>query len=57
MILFLYVFMVLDFVEMGEREHKNLVSILGSLIKRDGYEAGRLMVDTVSTILIHRSVE
>ena len=35
-------------VEMGEREHKNLVSILGALIKKDGYAAGKLMVDTVS---------
>merc|ERR1712232_39354 len=33
-------------VEMGEREHKNLVSILGALIKRDGYAAGQLIVDT-----------
>jgi predicted unusual protein kinase regulating ubiquinone biosynthesis (AarF/ABC1/UbiB family) len=33
-------------VELGERDHKNLVKILGSLIKRDGYAAGKLMVDT-----------
>ena len=33
-------------VELGERDHKNLVKILGSLIKRDGYAAGALMVDT-----------
>jgi len=33
-------------VEMGEREHKNLVSILGAFIKKDGALAGRLMVDT-----------
>jgi len=33
-------------VQMGEREHKNLVSILGALIKKDGYAAGKLMVDT-----------
>ncbi len=33
-------------VELGERDHKNLVKILGSLIKRDGYAAGVLMVDT-----------
>lgn len=33
-------------VELGERDHKNLVKILGSLIKRDGYAAGGLMVDT-----------
>ena len=41
------------YVEMGEQEHKNLVSILGALIKRDGYEAGRLMVDTVSVIFMY----
>jgi aarF domain-containing kinase len=33
-------------VEMGEREHKNLVAILGALVKRDGYLAGELMIDT-----------
>eukprot|EP00986_Skeletonema_menzelii_P013361 scaffold7691_cov136-Skeletonema_menzelii.AAC.3 len=33
-------------VELGESDHKNLVKILGSLIKRDGYGAGQLMVDT-----------
>ncbi|KAL7519931.1 hypothetical protein ACHAWX_004687 [Stephanocyclus meneghinianus] len=33
-------------VEMGERDHENMVKILGSLIKRDGYSAGQLMVDT-----------
>ncbi len=33
-------------VELGERDHRNLVKILGSLIKRDGYAAGKLMVDT-----------
>ncbi len=33
-------------VELGERDHMNLVKILGSLIKRDGYAAGKLMVDT-----------
>ena len=33
-------------VELGERDHMNLVKILGSLIKRDGYSAGKLMVDT-----------
>ena len=33
-------------VELGESDHKNLVKILGSLIKRDGYAAGKLMVDT-----------
>jgi len=33
-------------VEMGEREHKNLVAILGALVKRDGYLAAQLMVDT-----------
>ena len=33
-------------VELGERDHRNLVRILGSLIKKDGREAGRLMVDT-----------
>ena len=33
-------------VELGERDHMNLVKILGSLIKRDGYAAGQLMVDT-----------
>lgn len=32
-------------VELGERDHMNLVKILGSLIKRDGYAAGALMVD------------
>lgn len=33
-------------VELGERDHMNLVKILGSLIKRDGHKAGQLMVDT-----------
>jgi aarF domain-containing kinase len=33
-------------VEMGERDHVNLVQILGSLIKKDGKEAARLMMDT-----------
>jgi len=33
-------------VELGERDHMNLVKILGSLIKRDGHAAGKLMVDT-----------
>lgn len=33
-------------VELGERDHVNMVKILGSLIKRDGYAAGKLMVDT-----------
>lgn len=33
-------------VELGENDHMNLVKILGSLIKRDGYAAGQLMVDT-----------
>jgi len=33
-------------VELGERDHMNLVRVLGSLIKRDGYAAGKLMVDT-----------
>ena len=33
-------------VELGERDHMNLTKILGSLIKRDGYGAGALMVDT-----------
>jgi aarF domain-containing kinase len=33
-------------VEMGENEHVNLVKILGAFIKRDGYLAGQLMVDT-----------
>ena len=33
-------------VELGERDHVNMVKILGSLIKRDGYSAGKLMVDT-----------
>ncbi|EED87153.1 predicted protein [Thalassiosira pseudonana CCMP1335] len=33
-------------VELGEQDHMNLVKILGSLIKRDGYGAGKLMVDT-----------
>lgn len=33
-------------VEMGERDHSNLVKILGALVKRDGKSAGRLMVDT-----------
>jgi len=33
-------------VELGESDHKNLVKILGSLIKRDGHGAGKLMVDT-----------
>lgn len=33
-------------VEMGEKEHENLVKILGALIKKDGLVAGQLMVDT-----------
>jgi len=33
-------------VEMGEKEHENLVKILGAFIKRDGMLAGQLMVDT-----------
>ena len=33
-------------VEMGENDHENLVKILGAFIKRDGYLAGQLMVDT-----------
>lgn len=33
-------------VEMGERDHNNLVQILGALVKKDGTLAGRLMVDT-----------
>lgn len=33
-------------VEMGESDHVNLVKILGAFIKRDGYLAGQLMVDT-----------
>ncbi len=33
-------------VEMGEEDHKNLISILGALIKRNGHLAGKLMVDT-----------
>jgi len=33
-------------VEMGEREHKNLVAILGAMVKRDGIRAGKLMIDT-----------
>lgn len=33
-------------VEMGEREHHNLVQILGALVKKDGISAGQLMVDT-----------
>ena len=31
---------------MGEREHENLVKILGAFIKKDGLLAGQLMVDT-----------
>jgi len=33
-------------VEMGERDHEDLVKILGALIKKDGELAGQLMVDT-----------
>lgn len=33
-------------VEMGQREHKNLVAILGAMVKKDGLLAGKLMVDT-----------
>jgi len=33
-------------VEMGERDHVNLVKILGALIKKDGMLAGQHMVDT-----------
>jgi len=33
-------------VEMGEDDHKNLVQILGALIKKDGILAGQLMVDS-----------
>jgi len=33
-------------VEMGQREHKNLVAILGAMVKKDGLLAGQLMVDT-----------
>ena len=33
-------------VELGERNHENIVKILGALIKRDGHLAGQLMVDT-----------
>lgn len=33
-------------VEMGERDHVNLVKVLGAFIKRDGRLAGTLMIDT-----------
>ena len=33
-------------VEMGESDHKNLINILGALVKKDGALAGKLMVDT-----------
>ena len=33
-------------VEMGERDHVNLVKVLGAFIKRDGHLAGQLMIDT-----------
>lgn len=33
-------------VEMGQKEHENLVKILGAFIKKDGLLAGQLMVDT-----------
>mmetsp|Transcript_11264 Transcript_11264/g.21077 ORF Transcript_11264/g.21077 Transcript_11264/m.21077 type:complete len:516 (+) Transcript_11264:238-1785(+) len=33
-------------VEMGERDHVNLVKVLGAFIKRDGNLAGHLMIDT-----------
>ena len=33
-------------VEMGEKDHVDLVKILGALIKREGNLAGQLMVDT-----------
>jgi aarF domain-containing kinase len=33
-------------VELGERDHVNLVKVLGALVKRDGLEAGKLMIDT-----------
>mmetsp|Transcript_8273 Transcript_8273/g.12238 ORF Transcript_8273/g.12238 Transcript_8273/m.12238 type:complete len:548 (-) Transcript_8273:289-1932(-) len=32
-------------VKMGLKEHENLVKILGSFIKREGYAAGKLMID------------
>jgi len=35
-------------LELGEREHKNLVGVLGAFIKRDGHGAGRLMVDNMA---------
>jgi len=33
-------------VELGERDHQNLVKILGALVKRKGFTAAQLMVDT-----------
>ena len=33
-------------VEMGEKDHINLVKVLGAFIKRDGILAGNLMIDT-----------
>ena len=29
---------------MGLDEHRNLVKILGSLVKKEGYQAGKLMI-------------
>uniref|UniRef100_A0A7S3VDU5 Protein kinase domain-containing protein n=1 Tax=Chaetoceros debilis TaxID=122233 RepID=A0A7S3VDU5_9STRA len=33
-------------VELGEQDHVNLVKVLGALIKRDGNESAKLMIDT-----------
>jgi predicted unusual protein kinase regulating ubiquinone biosynthesis (AarF/ABC1/UbiB family) len=33
-------------VEMGERDHQNLVKLLGALVKKDGLLAAQYMVDT-----------
>mmetsp|Transcript_29289 Transcript_29289/g.33982 ORF Transcript_29289/g.33982 Transcript_29289/m.33982 type:complete len:599 (+) Transcript_29289:241-2037(+) len=32
-------------VEMGETDHVNLVKVLGAFIKKDGFAAGKLMID------------
>jgi aarF domain-containing kinase len=32
-------------IEMGEKDHVNLVKVLGAFIKKDGYLAGQLMID------------
>lgn len=35
-------------IEMGPQQHVNLVKVLGAFVRRDGTQAGQLMVDTAS---------